>query len=86
MAKAKGKANWLVCFDFPAKSGDRRALDVLYFGPDRKRARSVAERHLRDTAGPSKSDAKASLVVMRVTRVSPLTDDSLVSHLPRDSF
>ena len=80
MAKGKkSKAGWLVCLDYPAKGDTLRTLEVLYAGPDRKKAHAVAEKSL-DTTKPS------SVTVMRVTHFVVLSGDALVASLPRAAF
>lgn len=72
---AKNRLGWLV-----ARAHDKEASTfvVLYDGPDRKMARAKAERALGNGA--------ASVAVFKVSRRTSLTQNALVSSLPRESF
>lgn len=72
--KNKFVSRWLLLYSPDGKSSPV----VLYDGPDRKIARSKAEKALADGA--------PSVSVFKVTRRTSLTQHALVSSLPRESF
>lgn len=75
----KAKSSFLVCAELEATKGDKsRAFQVLYSGPDRKKAHATAERELHATGGP--------LTVFKVSRSVVLASDALVASLPRKAF
>ncbi len=69
----KGKPGWLLMC-----SPDGKAPVILYEGPDRKVARSKAEKALAGGA--------PSVAVFKLSRRYTLTPNALVSSLPRESF
>ncbi|MGH7744431.1 MAG: hypothetical protein ACREQ5_06360 [Candidatus Dormibacteria bacterium] len=74
----KGKAVWWIL-----RQADE-VLVPLYKGPDKKRAREVAAKNLGDKG----KDAliKDSLIAVRVTSVTVLSESNLKTHLPKDAF
>ena len=71
--KKKNKTRWLL-MQLP----DGQSPVVLYDGPDRKVARSKAEKAL--------VDGVPSVVVFKVSWRQSLTPNALVASLPRESF
>lgn len=70
---AKAKKSWWVLTE-----GDKGVLIRQFTGPDRKRAREVAEKQLNGGQG--------KVVVLRVNDVVVLTQADLRAALPRNSF
>jgi len=73
-----GRKSTVVTFMVVQAVDGGKSQHIFYRGPDKGRAREVAQKQL--------SDGAKELAVLRVTQATVLTQDDLAASLPKDAF
>jgi hypothetical protein len=73
-----GKKSRVVTFMVVQAVDGGKSQHVLYRGPEKRRAREVAQKQL--------GEGVKELAVLRVTQATVLTEDDLAAALPKDAF